>query len=47
MISDFESISLDEAYNLPVIQALNDLSYLKEYEAHERKMIKNARDTEQ
>lgn len=28
-VADFESISLDKVYDLPVIQFLNDLSYLK------------------
>lgn len=46
-IADFENISLDEAYNLPLIQALNDLSYLKEYEANEKRIYKDARDSEQ
>jgi hypothetical protein len=28
-VADFESIPLDKVYDLPVIQFLNDLSYLK------------------
>ena len=45
-VADFENISLDQCFGLGVIQFLNDLSYLKEFEQHERKMIKNARDSE-
>lgn len=29
MVAEYENICLDAAYDLPVIQALNDLSYLK------------------
>ena len=29
MVSEFENISLDEAWNLPTMQFLNDLTYLK------------------
>jgi len=45
--ADFENITLDECYELGVVQFLNDLIYLKEYESHERRMIKNARNSEQ
>ena len=46
-VADYENITLDSCFRLGVIQFLNDLVYLKEYEAHERKMIKNARNSEQ
>jgi hypothetical protein len=42
MVADFENISLDQAYELGVIQFLNDLSYLKEKDAHDQRLIKNA-----
>jgi hypothetical protein len=29
MVSEFEGISIDEMWELPTIQFLNDLSYLK------------------
>ena len=29
MVSEFECIKLDDVYLLPVVQFLNDLSYLK------------------
>ena len=29
MVSEFESVSIDDAWKLPVIRFLNDLSYLK------------------
>ena len=29
LIAEFERITLDQAYDLPIIQALNDMSYLK------------------
>lgn len=43
MVSKFENISIDEMWDLPTIQFLNDLSYLKmkrEVEAElEKKMM--------
>lgn len=39
-IADHERISLDEAFNLPILQAFNDLSYLKSYQSYQRKMNK-------
>lgn len=45
-VADFENISLDACFNLGCIQFLNDLIYLKEFEQHERRLIKNARDSE-
>ena len=29
MVSEFEGVSINEAWDLPVFQFLNDLSYLK------------------
>ena len=29
MVSEFENISLDQAWNLPTLQFLNDLTYIK------------------
>jgi hypothetical protein len=40
-IAEYERITLDQAYDLPVMQALNDLSYLK------AKQAKDARDSKQ
>lgn len=34
-IAEFERIKLDEAYDLPIIQAFNDLSYLKAHQEYE------------
>jgi hypothetical protein len=43
LVSEFENISIDEVWDLPTIQFLNDLSYLKmkrEVDADiERKMM--------
>jgi hypothetical protein len=39
-VADHNCISLNEAYELPVIQALNDLSYLKSKQDYETKMSK-------
>jgi hypothetical protein len=40
LVATFERITLEEAYELPALQFLNDLAYLKsksEYEAEELK----------
>ena len=29
MVAEFEAISIDQAMNLPVLQFLNDLNYIK------------------
>lgn len=42
LIAEHEKIKLDEVYNLPTIQALNDLAYLKSKTAHDREQIKKA-----
>ena len=34
-VAEFEGIKLDEAYDLPIIQAFNDLSYLKAHQEYE------------
>ena len=39
-VADFEKISMDAAYELPVMQVLNDLSYLKAKENHEKELNK-------
>lgn len=40
MVADFENISLDAAWDLNVMQALNDLSYLKAKDWHDKEMNK-------
>jgi hypothetical protein len=40
LIAEHERIKLSEVYELPTIQALNDLSYLKSKNAHDREQIK-------
>ena len=44
-VSDFEGIELDRVYDLPVTQFLNDLSYLKAEQNHNKKFY--AGNTEQ
>jgi len=34
-VADFEGITLDQAYDLPIIQAFNDLAYLKAHQEYE------------
>lgn len=46
-MSEYENIPLRDVFEMTVINFLNDLSYLKEQDAHERLMVKNARDSEQ
>jgi len=41
IVSEFEKISLSEVYDMPVIQFLNDLSYLKAKQHYEKQQIKN------
>ena len=44
MVADFENIGLDAAFDLGVMQALNDLSYLKakgQWEAEQNKKMLN------
>jgi hypothetical protein len=40
LISDHEKIKLDEVYNLPTLQALNDLAYLKSKNAYDSEQMK-------
>lgn len=45
-VAEYERITLDQAYGLPIRQALNDLAFLKakgRYEAEQVKKYKNAR----
>jgi len=42
IIADHEKIKLSEVYELPTIQALNDLSYLKSKTSHDREQMKQA-----
>jgi hypothetical protein len=42
LVSRYEGIKLDEVYELPTIQYLNDLAYLKEKSNYEREAIKKA-----
>lgn len=37
-VAEHERIKLDEAFDLPVIQALNVLAYLKSYQSYQKKM---------
>ena len=39
-VAEFEGIKLDEAYDLPIIQAFNDLSYLKAHQEYEAEINK-------
>jgi hypothetical protein len=39
-IAELERISLNEAWDIPVIQALNDLVYLKEFDKHQEQLNK-------
>lgn len=39
-VAEFEGIKLDEAYDLPIIQAFNDLSYLKAHQEYESEINK-------
>jgi hypothetical protein len=40
IIAEHEKIRLEEAYELPTIQALNDLSYIKSKQAHDSEQMK-------
>jgi len=39
-IAEHEGIKLEDAYNLPIIQALNDLAYLKSEQSYKNKKNK-------
>lgn len=40
LIADHEKIKLDEVYNLPTLQVLNDLAYLKSKNAYDSEQMK-------
>jgi hypothetical protein len=40
LVAERERITLDEAYKLPYLQFLNDLAYVKSYNAHMREVNK-------
>lgn len=42
LIADHEKIKLMEVYDLPTIQALNDLSYIKSKKAFDSEQMKKA-----
>lgn len=37
-VADHEKINLEQAFDLPIIQALNDLAYLKSYASYQKKI---------
>lgn len=39
-IAEFERITLDQAYDLPIIQAFNDLAFLKAHQEYESEINK-------
>ncbi len=39
LVADHEKITLEEAFKLPIRQALNDLSYLKAKQANDKKLL--------
>ena len=39
-VAEFERIELDKAYELPTLQYLNDLSYLKAKASHDAELVK-------
>lgn len=39
-VAEHEGINLDQAFDLPIIQALNDLAYLKSKQAYDRYLMK-------
>lgn len=40
LVAEHERITLDAAYELSLLQCLNDLAYLKSKAEHDREMIK-------
>jgi len=42
LVADFEGITLDQAFNLPVINFLNDLAYLKAKMEHDNELIRKS-----
>ena len=43
IVAEHEKIKLDEVYELPIIQFLNDLSYLKAKNAYDNEQLKQIR----
>jgi hypothetical protein len=39
IVAEHERIELDKVYDLPVVQFLNDLAYIKAYRDYERQQI--------
>jgi hypothetical protein len=37
-LAAFESITLEEAWQIPIVQAFNDLSYLKAKDKHDKEI---------
>jgi hypothetical protein len=42
-LADFECITLDKAWELPLIQSFNDLSYLKAKDKHDKELLDERR----
>jgi hypothetical protein len=42
LVAEFEGITLDQAFNLPVINFLNDLAYLKAKIEHDNELIRKS-----
>lgn len=42
-IATFEGISLDQCWELPIVQAFNDMAYLKEKARHDKELIEKER----
>lgn len=40
-IADFNNITINEAWNIPTVEALNTLVYLKEYDKYMATIIKH------
>jgi hypothetical protein len=41
IVAEHEKVKLDEVYDMPVLQFLNDLAYLKAKQDYEQQQIKN------
>jgi hypothetical protein len=42
-VKEFEGITLDQAYDLNILQYLSDLVYIKEEQKNERRMMEEIR----
>jgi hypothetical protein len=42
LVAEFERITMEEVYDIPTIQFLNDLSYLKAKNEYEAEQLKKA-----